>query len=168
MSRRLQDKAHRDRAAAHNEIWVPKVTEALTQLGLTVTPSIGNFVLIHLPDEKGRRAAEADAFLLKRGIVLRRMEAYGLPNALRMTIGSAEANEATVAAFAAFLGGASVTKPIFPRLALIGIGLIGASIALAARRASAAGHIAISSRTPETLKRAEELGLGDSYHADRR
>jgi cyclohexadieny/prephenate dehydrogenase len=55
---------------------------------------------------------------------------------------------------------------MFPRLALIGIGLIGASIALAARRAGAAGHIAISSRTAATLKRAQDLGLGDSYHAD--
>ena len=55
---------------------------------------------------------------------------------------------------------------IFPRLALIGIGLIGASIALAARRAGVVQHVAISSRTPATLKRAEELKLGDSYHAD--
>jgi cyclohexadieny/prephenate dehydrogenase len=57
-----------------------------------------------------------------------------------------------------------MAEPIFPRLALIGIGLIGASIALAARRANAAGHIAISTRTPATLKRAKELHLGDSYH----
>jgi len=59
-----------------------------------------------------------------------------------------------------------MTAVIFPRLALIGIGLIGSSIALAARRAKAAGHIAISTRTPATLKRAEELRLGDSFHAD--
>jgi cyclohexadieny/prephenate dehydrogenase len=59
-----------------------------------------------------------------------------------------------------------MTEPIFQRLALIGIGLIGGSIALAARRAGAAGHIAITTRTPGTLKRAEELRLGDSYHAD--
>jgi cyclohexadieny/prephenate dehydrogenase len=57
-----------------------------------------------------------------------------------------------------------MADPIFPRLALIGIGLIGASIALAARRANAADHIAISTRTPATLKRAKELHLGDSYH----
>jgi cyclohexadieny/prephenate dehydrogenase len=56
--------------------------------------------------------------------------------------------------------------PLFPRLALIGIGLIGASIALASRRGAVAGHVAISSRTPATLRRAEALGLGDSYHAD--
>jgi cyclohexadieny/prephenate dehydrogenase len=55
---------------------------------------------------------------------------------------------------------------IFPRLALIGIGLIGSSIALAARKAGVAGDIAIHSRSDKTLKRAEELKLGDSYHGD--
>jgi len=59
-----------------------------------------------------------------------------------------------------------MTEPVFQRLALIGIGLIGASIALAARRGHVVGRVAISSRTAETLRRAEELGLGDSYHAD--
>ncbi len=54
----------------------------------------------------------------------------------------------------------------FDRLALIGIGLIGGSIALAARRAGAAGHIAVSTRTLATMQRAEERGLGDSFHAD--
>ena len=48
-------------------------------------------------------AADADDFLVSRGIVLRRVESYGLPQALRMTVGSAEANEATVAALAAFM-----------------------------------------------------------------
>ncbi len=55
---------------------------------------------------------------------------------------------------------------IFPRLALIGIGLIGSSIALAARRQGLVGHIAISTRRPETLAKAQELGLGDSYSLD--
>ncbi len=59
-----------------------------------------------------------------------------------------------------------MTEPIFPRLALIGIGLIGASIALGARRAGVVGHVAINSRRAETLARARELKLGDSYHAD--
>ena len=59
-----------------------------------------------------------------------------------------------------------MSQPIFPRLTLIGIGLIGSSIALAARKTGAAGQIAIHSRSAATLARAEELGLGDSYHAD--
>ena len=59
-----------------------------------------------------------------------------------------------------------MTDPAFQRLALIGIGLIGSSIALAARRASLVRHIAVSTRSADTLHRAKELGLGDSYHAD--
>ena len=99
----IGDAAHTAKAAAHNELWLPKATAALEELGLKVTPSVGNFLLIHFPDEAGKRAPDADAFLLKRGVVLRRMEAYGLPNALRMTIGSEDANAATVAGLADFL-----------------------------------------------------------------
>jgi histidinol-phosphate aminotransferase len=101
----LGDRAHTEQAAAHNEAWLPKLTAEIGRLGLTVTPSVANFVLIHFPDIAGRRAVEADAFLLKQGIVLRRLEAYGLPDALRMTVGSAEANEATVKALTDFLSG---------------------------------------------------------------
>ncbi|MCT4656578.1 MAG: prephenate/arogenate dehydrogenase family protein [Cohaesibacter sp.] len=54
----------------------------------------------------------------------------------------------------------------FKRMALIGIGLLGSSIALAARREGVVDHIAIHTRSAETLARAEELGLGDSYHQD--
>jgi len=67
-----------------------------------VTPSVANFVLIHFPDKAGQRAPDADAYLLDRGIVLRRVESYGLPNALRMTIGTQEANDSTIAALGAF------------------------------------------------------------------
>jgi cyclohexadieny/prephenate dehydrogenase len=59
-----------------------------------------------------------------------------------------------------------MNPPMFQKLALIGIGLIGSSIALAARKGGLAGMIAIQTRSPATLKRAEELKLGDSYHAD--
>ena len=101
----IEDKAHAQTAADHNEVWLPKVTAALEGLGLTVAPSVANFVLIGFPDRDGKRAPDADAFLQSRGIVVRRMEAYGLPNSLRMTIGSAEANEAVIAALSDFLKG---------------------------------------------------------------
>jgi histidinol-phosphate aminotransferase len=100
----LADRAHQERAAAHNDEWLPLLSAAIAAMGLKVTPSVGNFILIHFPDVAGKRAPDADAFLLDRGVVLRRMDGYGLPNALRMTIGSAEANEATLAALGDFLG----------------------------------------------------------------
>ncbi|WP_421856662.1 prephenate/arogenate dehydrogenase family protein [Oricola sp.] len=57
-------------------------------------------------------------------------------------------------------------KPMFERVALVGIGLIGSSLAHAVRRGNLAGEIVISTRSAETLARAEELGLGDRYAAD--
>lgn len=57
-------------------------------------------------------------------------------------------------------------KPLFGRIALIGIGLIGSSLAHAIRRAKLADHIAIATRSASTLQRAQELGLGDSYQTD--
>jgi cyclohexadieny/prephenate dehydrogenase len=59
-----------------------------------------------------------------------------------------------------------MAEPVFQRLALIGIGLIGSSIALAARKYGLAGHVCVNSRTQKTLARAKELGLGDSWHDD--
>ncbi|MCC0016779.1 MAG: histidinol-phosphate transaminase [Rhodobiaceae bacterium] len=94
-----------EKAAAHNDAWLPKVTGALEGLGLKVTPSVGNFILVHFPQTPGKTAAEADQHLVSQGIFLRRMEGYGLPGALRMTIGSERANEDTIAALAAFLAG---------------------------------------------------------------
>ncbi len=54
-------------------------------------------------------------------------------------------------------------EPLFDKIALVGIGLIGSSLARVIRREHLAGHLAISTRSETTLKRAEELGLGDSY-----
>src|SRR5690606_24915750 len=62
-------------------------------------------------------------------------------------------------------GGRSMSAP-FQRLALIGIGLIGSSIALAARRHGLANTIAIATRRPETLAEAQALELGDVYTLD--
>ncbi len=75
----------------------------MTALGLRVTPSVGNFLLIHFSDAKGSGAPEADQFLRARGLVLRRVAGYGFPNALRMTVGSEEANRAFIAALTDFL-----------------------------------------------------------------
>jgi len=69
-----------------------------------VTPSVGNFVLIHFPSARGKDAAAADEFLKARGIIMRRVAAYGLPDCLRMTIGTEDDNHQVVAALAALLG----------------------------------------------------------------
>ena len=99
----VADEAHLAAALAHNEEWLPRLTREVEATGLKVTPSVGNFILIHFPHEAGRTAAEADAFLCGRGLVLRAVRAYGLPDALRLTVGSAEANALVIAALREFM-----------------------------------------------------------------
>ncbi len=99
----LQDREHLEKAVAHNRHWREWLTLQLRALGLAVTASQANFILIHFPQETGRTAVDADAFLSERGLILRRVDAYGLPHCLRLSVGSAEANEAVVSALRDFV-----------------------------------------------------------------
>jgi histidinol-phosphate aminotransferase len=103
----IRDTTHVEKARAHNTRWLAWLTEEIGKLGLPVTPSAANFVLIHFPEAKGRTAKDADAFLTKRGLILRQVGAYKLPNALRMSVGTEEANRLTVQALKEFLGKAA-------------------------------------------------------------
>ena len=64
------------------------------------------------------------------------------------------------------MSGGPQTAPLFERMALIGIGLIGSSLARVARQKGLVRDISIATRREETLAKARELGLGDSYHLD--
>jgi len=99
----LEDRAHVERAVAHNERWLAWTRQALEGLGLPVTPSIGNFLLVHFPETQAHSAAAADAHLRAEGYVLRRVAGYGFPNALRLTIGTEEANRGVVESLGRFL-----------------------------------------------------------------
>ena len=59
-----------------------------------------------------------------------------------------------------------MSQPPFSRVALIGLGLIGSSLAHVMRREGLAGHIAGATRREDTLNRARQIGLCDSYHLD--
>jgi histidinol-phosphate aminotransferase len=100
----LGDEAHLAAAMAHNDEWLGWLTREIEALGLKVTPSVANFVLIHFSQEAGRTAKDADSFLMARGLVLRRVDAYGLPHALRLTVGDAEANRLVVETLREFVG----------------------------------------------------------------
>jgi histidinol-phosphate aminotransferase len=101
----MGDRAHVETTVAHNDRWLRFLEEELGKLGLKVTPSVGNFVLIHFPEVPKHSAAAADAYLSARGYILRRVGGYGFPNALRMTVGTEDANRGVVAALAEFLNG---------------------------------------------------------------
>jgi histidinol-phosphate aminotransferase len=101
----IEDVAHIERAIAHNSRWLLWLAEEIAKLGVEVTPSVGNFLLLTFPRQSGRTAADADAFLSARGFILRAVAAYGLPDSLRMSVGGEEANRGVVAALSEFMRG---------------------------------------------------------------
>lgn len=88
------------------ETWRPWLTQQLGGLGLDVIgPSAANFVLVGFPKTPGRTAADADAFLTKRGLLVRGVGNYSLPDHIRITIGVEAHNRALVDALAEFMAG---------------------------------------------------------------
>ena len=106
----LEDRAGVARAVEHNEIWRARMAEALSALGLTVTPSAANFLLVHFPRANGHSVVDADKLLQSRRIILRRVEEYGFPDALRMTIGTEEENLAVLDALKSFMGASGARR----------------------------------------------------------
>jgi histidinol-phosphate aminotransferase len=97
----IGDLEHEAKSIAHNTRWLDWLSTEIAALGIAVTPSVGNFVLLHFAD--AATAARADAFLTARGLILRAVRAYGLPQCLRLTIGTEEANRLVVSTLAAFI-----------------------------------------------------------------
>lgn len=100
----MLDTDHIDAARLHNDQWLDWLSVEIGKTGLEVAPSVANFLLIRFPMEQGRTARDADAFLMKRGLILRQMTSYGLPDCLRLTVGTEEANRMVVSALAEFMG----------------------------------------------------------------
>lgn len=99
----LEDQAHVDAARSHNDIWRAWFTDQVKTLGLGVQPSVGNFVLVSFAARAGANADAAERFLKSRGILVRKMGSYGLPDTLRISIGLEAEMHAVVAALTAFL-----------------------------------------------------------------
>jgi histidinol-phosphate aminotransferase len=85
----------------HNAAWRPKLAAGLAAAGIKVWPSEGNFVLADFGAPE--KAEAADAFLRKRGIIVRGVRGYGLPNCLRVTVGTADEVQAVIEASTAFM-----------------------------------------------------------------
>jgi histidinol-phosphate aminotransferase len=97
----VEDAEFLEQSADLNARELARVEAALGALGLEILPSVANFTLVHFPDAKS--APAADAFLRRSGIIVRRMESYGLPRALRISIGDEEQNGALIAALTDFM-----------------------------------------------------------------
>ncbi len=99
----LGDLEFQARSLEHVETWRPWLLQQLSGLGLNVVPSAANFLLIGFPKSPGRRASDAEAYLAKRGLIVRGVASYGLPDHLRITIGLEAHNRAVVEALAEFM-----------------------------------------------------------------
>jgi len=98
----LFDDEFQRRAVELVERWRPWLAQQIGGLGFEVFPSAANFVLARFPQEPGRTAAEAEAFLAARGVLVRGVANYGLPDFVRVTVGTEEQNRAFVDALAEF------------------------------------------------------------------
>jgi histidinol-phosphate aminotransferase len=98
----LKDRDHFWAAVRHNNQWLPWITAEIRKTGLRVGDSAANFVLIHF--QQGEKSASAaDAFLMKHGVILRAVANYGLPDCLRMTVGTEEQNRMAVSLLQEFM-----------------------------------------------------------------
>jgi histidinol-phosphate aminotransferase len=100
----LGDTAFQAQSLELVERWRPWLAQQLGGLGLEVTPSATNFILIRFPTEPGRTAADAEAFLARHGYLVRGVAGYGLPQHIRLNVGLEEHNRAVVDLIAQFLG----------------------------------------------------------------
>jgi histidinol-phosphate aminotransferase len=71
--------------------------------GLEVGEGEGNFLLLRFPRDGAHDAKSADAFLTRRGFILRPVANYNLPHCLRLTVGTEEANRGVAQALVDFM-----------------------------------------------------------------
>lgn len=90
----LEDQAFIERTVEMNRAGMVQITTALQAMGLDYIPSVGNFVTVDV----GRPAGEVDQGLLRAGCITRPVANYGLPNHLRITIGTESENSRVLAA----------------------------------------------------------------------
>lgn len=96
----LDDAEHVTRSAAAARDGIAAMSAALTKVGVRPYPSLGNFILVDV----GREAGGVYQALLREGVIVRPMGAWGLPQHLRISVGTAEQTERACAALERVLG----------------------------------------------------------------
>lgn len=99
----LSDEAHQRASRELVHAWRPRLTQALRGFGFNVPSSAGNFVLVRFGSTE--RAEAANAHLNRRGIIVRPVAGYDLPDSLRITIGTEDQNRAVIDALSEFAAG---------------------------------------------------------------
>jgi histidinol-phosphate aminotransferase len=97
----LEDIAHTDASRTNNDIWLPWLSAEMGKLGLKPLPSVGNFVTVGFGAKE--RAAAANDWLMNDGLIPRLVAGYGLPEHLRITIGTEDECKAVRESLARFV-----------------------------------------------------------------
>jgi histidinol-phosphate aminotransferase len=84
----LQDKEYLARSVAVNQAGLRQLESGCRALDLAYIPSVANFLTVDV----GRCAAEVYEALLRRGVIVRPVANYGLPQHLRISVGLEEEN----------------------------------------------------------------------------
>lgn len=93
----LNDQEFLKKSAKINANGYRFLTQSFEEMGLEYVPSHGNFVLVKVGNDDGA-GSRVNLELLKKGIIVRPVNAYGLPKWLRISIGLPEENQAFISA----------------------------------------------------------------------
>ena len=96
----LDDHAFIQKCSRENRAGLARLEAGFGALGLEIVPSVANFLLVRVGD-----GARVFMELQKRGVIVRPMRPYGMPEWLRVTVGTSAQNERLLATLAAVLGG---------------------------------------------------------------
>jgi histidinol-phosphate aminotransferase len=95
----LADDAYLKRTLDNNKVGMQLITQELDRLGLMRIPSHGNFIMVDL--FSAQRVTEVHEAILRHGIAIRPLTAFGLPTCIRITVGKPHENELLVKALRA-------------------------------------------------------------------
>ena len=100
----LEDEAFTEASLAHNDAELVRLVGELKALGLDVIDGVGNFCVAKFPETKGKTAAEALQYMKERGVTVRGLGGYKMPNHLRISVGTVDGNNAALKLLKEFLG----------------------------------------------------------------
>ncbi|MEZ5758929.1 MAG: histidinol-phosphate transaminase [Emcibacteraceae bacterium] len=96
------DQDYADKARDKCRAGIDYLTRELRAMGLNVTSSVCNFVMLHFPDGRDQMKA-ADQHLKECGIMVGPLGAYNLSSSLRITVGTDDENRAFINAMKDFM-----------------------------------------------------------------
>jgi histidinol-phosphate aminotransferase len=91
----LDDREFTEKCARENRLGLAQLEQGFRRLGLECVPSVANFILVRVGD--GMRVFDG---LQRRGVIVRPVKSYGMPEWVRVTVGTAAQNERLLAGLA--------------------------------------------------------------------